>query len=210
MSNKEIIKLKSYQDTVVEHEYISQNSDTLFVLLPGLASTVDSPLMYYSAGLALDLKSDCVAVNYCFHTGGKPYQQEHFWALVDDVKKVIDACLAKNKYQKIVFVGKSLGSIILMVLEAKYRTKYITHLVLLTPIPEYTDKIIEREQFIAFGTADHFIDQSVIDNYQKHQNITMHIVENGDHGLAVGDTVNSIESLKQLMLAIRTYLKEKI
>ncbi len=210
MPNKEIIKLKSYQDTVIEHEYVSQNSDTLFVLLPGLASTVHSPLINYSTMLALDLKSDYVAVNYCFHVGSKPYRQEHFWQLVEDVKQVIDSCLAKKKYQSIVFVGKSLGSIITMVLETEYRTKYKIHLVLLTPIPEYTDKIIEREQFIAFGTADHFINQSVIDNYQKRQNITTHVIKSGDHGLNVDGAIASIDVIKKLMIDIKAYLKNRL
>ncbi len=210
MPNKEIIKLKSYQDTVVEHEYVSQNSDTLFVLLPGLASTVHSPLINYSAMLALDLKSDYVAVNYCFHTGGIPYQQENFWQLVGDVKSVVDHCLAKNNYQNIVFIGKSLGSIITMVLEAEYRTNYKIHLVLLTPIPEYTDKIIEREQFVAFGTADHFINQTVVDNYQKRQNITTHIIKSGDHGLNVDGAIASIDVIKKLMIDLQAYLQSRL
>ncbi len=210
MIQRETISIQSYQDTTTEHEWLRQQSEVLFVLLPGLASTTNSPPLFYSARLAEDLKCDYVAINYSFHAAGMPYREEDAWSLVGDIKKVVDICLSKNDYRQIVFIGKSLGSIATMAIVDDYSANYKTHIVLLTPIPEYTNKIIEREQFIAFGTADHFIDQSVIDNYRKYKNITLHIVENGSHSLAVDNVVDSIEVMKRLIIELRNYLERRL
>ncbi len=204
----ETILIDSYVGCKVpQHLNQQENSKTLAVLLSGQGYSTDGPLLYYSQQLMTELGYDCLKVTYGYQVIGGSYQEEEFWAIAREVKMAIDEALKTKEYQEIIFIGKSLGTVMTTAIIDKYKDDYKVTPILLTPISQYTNQMINVPQFIAYGTTDAYVDETSRQLYRQKENVTCFVVDGGDHGLNVSDTLKSIDYLADLLSALKTYLQ---
>ena len=110
--NEKNFQLKSHWNVFWENKYIEQNSEILAIILPGQNYTNENPLMYYSDKIALEAGLDVLCIDFGFQISHKDFNIEtELDILVMEVEQISKERVNK-KYKKIVFIGKSLGTII--------------------------------------------------------------------------------------------------
>jgi predicted alpha/beta-hydrolase family hydrolase len=200
----------SYWGVNLESEVISNKSDTLAVILPGIGYTVDRPLLDYSKKLALELGYDVLQIEYGFQAARKILDRENEFKYVKEESIKIFKNALKNDYKKIAFISKSIGTIVHTILcnEAKgYEIKSIY----LTPVNETLKVGIKENSLVISGTSDPLINEETIEIIRKINDVNLMEIKNGDHSLNIkGSVLESIEVLNKVIRAEKDYLKSII
>jgi predicted alpha/beta-hydrolase family hydrolase len=89
-------------------------SDQLAVLLPGLGYTLDMPLFYYAENLLQERGWHVLRVEYAYNTRPEfqtlPKLERDRWILADTTA-AWRAGLSQRTYERVVLIGKSLGTL---------------------------------------------------------------------------------------------------
>jgi hypothetical protein len=191
--------------TFIEHD---EPSDSLAIILPGVGYTAQAPLLHYSSDVFLKKECDVLKVNY-------RYPKEVFSALTDeeftsDVQLVIDTATKEHTYSKLIFVAKSIGTIALSHL--LHKTAYQNaHTIWLTPLLKnnhiYTSLLEKTTTGLCIiGDKDPHYDPKKLEEIKSNKNISLSVVEGGNHSLEYEDNVmGSIDILKQIIVKINKY-----
>lgn len=188
----------------LEHSLYKQGSDTLMVLLGGQQYSVDKPLLHYSRNLGLQMGLDVLAVHYGFsHCHGLVKFPDDFETLYEEVEALIEMVL-EPEHEKIVFIGKSLGTVLIKRLHQSFANR--SHkLVYLTPVAPAFDPDNLSEKLIIMGTGDSHYDEKLLNREEESVVIEF---EGADHSLETGDVIADLELLEQVMGAISGYLEK--
>lgn len=199
--------VKSYWKVNLEGKVIKQESDTLTVIIPGIGYTVDRPLLDYSGKLALELGYDLLEIEYGFQIARKNLDAENEFKYIKEESIDIFKSALNDRYKKIVFISKSLGTIVhtLLCNEAKgYGVKNIY----LTPIDKTLKVGIKENSLVISGTKDPMICKESIEDIRKINGVNLIEVKNGDHSLNIrGSVLESIKVLNTVIEAETEYLK---
>lgn len=207
MNEEKIIGLASHWKVNLECRVINQESDTLAVLLPGIGYTLDRPLLDYSKKLALELGYDVLLIEYGFQIARKALDTEKELKYIKKESLDIFKASLDNKYKKIVFISKSIGTIIHTVLCNEVQN-YVTKNIYLTPVNETLKVGIKENSLIISGTDDPLINKETIEVIRKIKGVNIVEVKNGDHSLNIkGNVLGSIEVLNKVIQAEKEYLK---
>ncbi|WP_291574707.1 hypothetical protein [Clostridium sp. UBA4548] len=169
------------------------------VIFPGANYSVDCPLLYY-AGFKFELRGyEKVAINY------KNFlkQDKSFEECVRDIKNSVLAQLQNfglPKYDDIVFISKSLGTVIAGWIEEELCIK--ARHIFLTPIEETLPYIKYGKGIIAVvaGTADKQLDADILREHCKKENIYLKQIYGVGHRLEfLGDMDKNIEILREVV-----------
>lgn len=194
---------------------------SLTVLFPGIGYTCDRPLLYYAKCIAKkNGYEDIIQVQYekvdkAGLQGNHEKMTEVFKKLYESSVKYL-ADVEWEKYDKILFISKSVGTAI----AACYEENLIKDLankgiklppikqVLFTPLEE--TMIFNTSSAIAFiGTSDPWSDYSKVVEAAKHKNIPIHIYDNANHSLETGNVKTDLDYLKDAMEKCKKFIEEK-
>ena len=204
MSGEKIID--SYWGVKLESKIISQKSTVLVVLLPGIGYTLDRPLLDYSKKLALELGYDVLPVEYGFQVKRKILNpKEEFQHVKKESMDIFKLALNDN-YKKIVFISKSIGTIVHTLLANEVKNCEIKN-IYLTPVNQTMKVGIKENSLVISGTSDHLISKETIEEIRKILGVKLIEVKNGDHSLNVeGNVIKSIEVIHKVIEAEKEYL----
>lgn len=204
MSGEKIID--SYWGVKLESKIISQKSTVLVVLLPGIGYTLDRPLLDYSKKLALELGYDVLPVEYGFQVKRKVLNpKEEFPYLKKESMDIFKLALNDN-YKKIVFISKSIGTIVHTLLSNEVKNCEIKN-IYLTPVNQTMKVGIKENSLVISGTSDPLISKETIEEIRKISGVKLIEVKNGDHSLNVeGNVIKSIEVIHKVIEAEKEYL----
>lgn len=175
------------------------NTKKLVVIFPGTNYNKDCPLLYY-AEFKFEAKGyEKVEVGY----GNLVNLDKSLDEFIENAKKfVLDKFknIDLSQYEDIVFVSKSMGTVVAGWLEEKLNIK-VRH-IFLTPLKE-TLQYINREKniiIVAAGTSDKHLDANVLKQHCKKEDIPLKQIEGAGHRLEIqGDVEKSIEILKEIV-----------
>jgi len=203
--NLKNIQLESHWNVFWENKYIEQNNETLVIILPGQNYTNEKPLMYYSYKIALEAGLDILCVDYGFQILHKDFNIEtEFDILVGEVEQIAKECLSAN-YKKIIFIGKSLGTIIKNRLSKIFIDFEQLH-VYLTPVDKTFEHMVNYPCLVITGADDkkiNSLNMSLIDNST---NIELIKIDGGNHRLECLDALKSIEMLNIAMEGLKNFI----
>ncbi|EHJ00409.1 hypothetical protein CDLVIII_3864 [Clostridium sp. DL-VIII] len=203
--NETNIQFKSYWGETLSNKCIKQNSDVLAVILPGEGYTNDKPLMYYSSKISLELGLDVLYVDYGFQILHKNFDiNEELDILVRESEQVLIKCLSEN-YKKIIFIGKSLGTIIQNRLSKELRDYEQVH-VYLTPVNETVKYMVNYPCLVVTGKDDGKINSLNMNALESRKNIKLVQIDEGNHSLECLDVLKSIEMLNTIMRTLKNFL----
>ncbi|WMJ81651.1 alpha/beta hydrolase [Clostridium sp. MB40-C1] len=207
--NKKFIELKSQWGVTLENIYIEQNSDTLVIILPGEGYSNAKPIMYYTQKIASEIGLDVLCIDYGFQISHKGFDiNTEFDIVAKESEQVLKKCLSKN-YKKIIFIGKSLGTIIQNEL-SKELVNYEQVHIYLTPVDKTFENITNHLCLVITGTADNKINSFNMLKIEKMKNIELVKIDGGNHRLECSDTLKSIEMLKETMKILREFITKYI
>jgi len=172
----------------------------LAILFPGVSYNTDQPLFYY-AELKYYLKGyKIIKIDYgdCLQTATS------FDKGIESIKEFVAKQVSDidfSAYQDIVFISKSVGSIIAGWLENELNAEQIRH-IYLTPIEKTLEYISSGKNIsiVIAGTDDKYLASSVLKEHCADENVRLELIEGADHSLEVpGDMSVNIDILKRIV-----------
>ena len=183
------------------------------VFFPGIGYTIDKPLMYYSRVLAWQLGYDEKLLPY----GGFPPKipgdsgrtNNSFEIALKQSEEML-ADVDFSSYDEILFVGKSIGTIVAAKLASESLVKERIRLILYTPLPE-TFAFSFGQAVVFTGTDDPWTgkENSRIPELSAERGIPCHLIPGGNHSLESGDLYEDIRQMGEIMKETERFMKEK-
>lgn len=171
------------------------------VYFPGIGYHCDKPLLYYSRNAACELGYENYKnMAYTYKAGNIRGNEEKMKEAYEALFLQTEAELADfvwSDYDDVLFVSKSIGTIIATSYAEKYGLKRIKH-ILYTPLAQ--TYLFAPNHAIGFiGTADPWSDTAEIIRLSKANRIPMTVYEGCNHSLECKDTLKDLENLKDIM-----------
>ncbi len=181
------------------------------VYFPGIGYHCDKPLLYYSRSIAYKLGyEDSRNVNYTYNAGNirgnDKKMKEAYEALFLQAEAEL-ADIVWSDYDDVLFISKSIGTIIAASYAAKYELKRARH-ILYTPLAQTF--LFAPNNAIAFiGTADPWSNTDEIIQLSNTNNIPLTVYDNCNHSLECNDTLKNLEIIKDVMKRTRDFIENQ-
>ncbi|QQE77253.1 hypothetical protein [Alicyclobacillus sp. SO9] len=171
------------------------SSSKLAVLFPGFAYPLDAPLMRYAASAAYDSGCDVLGVEYGYQANRADLQEEDQSYLVDEIVVALKNNIGQQ-YSNVVFIGKSLGTIIQTEVARNIGFSVENH-VFLTPLRKVIPSIRDAENaLVVVGDNDSLFNSSDISEVANLPNVQLHVLSGANHQLETDNYRESIDLLK--------------
>ena len=172
------------------------------IYFPGIGYHCDKPLLYYSKSIAEKSGYENSAnISYTYNAGNICGNDQKMRAAYEALFIQAEAALADivwTDYDDVLFVSKSIGTIIAASYAEKHGLKNAKH-ILYTPLAQTF--LSAPGNAIAFiGTADSWSSITEIRQLAETNHIPLFVYENCNHSLECGDTFKNIEILRDVML----------
>lgn len=207
------IEKKSMWKCKTNNKLICNNSETLVIALPGLGYTLEKSLLDYSKQLVLDLKLDYLGVEYGFQISREKFNksdENDIRELFLESLDIIFSALELRKYKNIVFIGKSLGTVLQNKLRKEVEKRFEVNIknIYLTPINETLEEELDLNGLVITGTNDSLIS---LDNLEKIklEKIKITEIDGAGHSLCIkGNVIESIRALEIIINNIKEYIEK--
>ena len=188
-------------------------SKKLAVFFPGIGYTVDKPLMYYSRKIAAQAGYEVKLLPYGGFPpkilGDRERMTESFRIALQQAEEMLSGVVWED-YEELLFVGKSIGTIVAAKLAETIaaRTAGGLRLVLYTPLEE-TFLFGVRDAIAFTGTGDPWVGEadSRIGSLCEERGLPCIVVPAANHSLETGELFTDLDNLQMIMTATREYIR---
>lgn len=180
------------------------------VFFPGIGYHCDKPLLYYARKLVQEYGYEqTVMLDYTYDgkniRGNRKKMEQAFESLYAQAEKKLEVT-AFDKYSEIIFISKSVGTVIASAYAEKYKIK--CKQVLYTPLEQTF--LFDHDDAIAFiGTADPWSDVQKVIQMAEKQKVPVSVYGETNHSLETKDTLRNLEILKDVVEKTGKYLFKK-
>lgn len=184
----------------------------LAVFFPGIGYTVDKPLMHYSRALAAAEGYEILLLPYSGFPkkirGDKGRMRESYDIALSQAREMLSGT-DLSSYEKVLFVGKSIGTIAAAQIAAESGVSERIRLVLYTPLEE-TFAFPINDAVVFTGTKDPWVggENSRIAQLAEQAGCPCHLVADGNHSLETGDVLQDIRNMEKIMEETRRFLRQ--
>lgn len=181
-------------------------SKKVAVLFPGIGYTCEKPLLYYAGKLAVAKGYEIVKVEYGNFPSGikgnKEKMEAAFYSGLEQAEEILKE-ICWEEYEEILFLSKSVGTIISSAYSKKYHLNVRN--VLFTPLQQ-TFLFANESGMVFHGTADPWAKTEDILKGCEKLNLPIMLTEKGNHSLETGDVMKDIENLGQVMRKVDEFI----
>lgn len=183
------------------------------VFFPGIGYTVDKPLMYYSRHLASALGYEIRLLPYGGFPdkvkGSRSKMTESFEIALAQSKSMMGD-LNLEAYDEILFIGKSVGTVVAAAIAEQNAKKDRIRLVLYTPLDD-TFSFSFGDAVVFTGSEDPWVgkENSRIPEFCRERDIPCHVYPDANHSLETGDIRMDLEYMKQIMQKTKEFVKDR-
>ncbi len=216
MATTTTLTIQGYRGEPVPNRFLRPEGaiDHLAVLLPGFGYTLDMPLFYYAEDLLLERGWDVLRVEYAYNKHPEfqflREQERERWLLAD-ATAAWRAGLGQRTYERVVLIGKSLGTLAMGHLltttdHASIGAVWLTPLLGEKRLREQIRQYGGPSLFV-IGTADPHFDPVVLEEMQVATIGEAVVVRNADHGMDIpGDPIASVRAVERVVEALSRFL----
>ena len=181
------------------------------VIFPGIGYHKDKPLLYYSSKIAKSYGFDIINVEYNNmpeNVKGNPKLMKKAADIAYEQALLQLKSIDFNNYDTVLFIGKSLGTVVLNKFSSAINVKALQ--ILYTPV-EATFAYNSLNRSITFiGDNDPWSELSAIEKLTENQKIPLHILKKCNHSLECENVRYNIEILADVMLKTDRFIAENI
>lgn len=179
------------------------------VYFPGIGYHCDKPLLYYSRDIAHEQGyQEYRNINYTYHAGkirGNAEKMQEAYEVLFSQAQAQLADMVWDDYEEVLFVSKSVGTIIAASYAKKYGLDRVRH-ILYTPLTQ-TFQFAPKQAVAFIGTADPWSDPEEIVHLAGENHIPIAVYEGCNHSLECEDTMKNIENLRDVMEKTREFCR---
>ena len=181
-------------------------STKIAVLFPGIGYTCDKPLLYYTGKLAVSLGYELLPVPYGHFPpkvkGDKAKMRQCFESALLQSREILKE-VSWADYEDILFVGKSVGTIVAAAYASQMGAK--ARFILFTPLEETFSFALEKA--VSFhGTKDPWADTEKIISLAEQQEIPLYLTEQANHSMETGDVLFDVKHLYDVMKTVEDFI----
>ena len=192
----------------------------LAVFFPGIGYTVDKPLMYYSRRLAEKHGFEICLLPYSGFPkkvkGDKAKMQESYKIALKQAKEMLSD-IDFEDYDDILFVGKSIGTIVAAKIASKSSVQKPIRFIFYTPLEE-TFSFPVQDAIVFTGSADPWVEAGRIPSLCKESGIRRipslckesgilcFVIPDANHSLETADPEQDILTLQKIMFETEQYM----
>ena len=180
--------------------------DAAAVLFPGDQYRREGPLLYYPLQVCLERGCDALALEYG-HQAARTVIGEGGWApLVDETAAAVGRFL-QHRPARVLFVSKSLGTIVAAEVARRLGAKGLIHL-WLTPLPAAVTAMLAGRGAAFAGTADPHLPETDLRALSANPRLVVRRLPGADHSLLVpGDHRASLRILGEVCACCASLLE---
>ena len=173
------------------------------VFFPGIGYRFERPLLKGAMDLARGNGYSIITVDYGGFSGdAKQNLDAAVECAVDQTEKILSP-VDWTRFEKILFVGKSIGTAAAAIYSSRHNL--FCKKILLTPIPQTFS--VEIENAITFyGKADPWISLEQVTEGCKKNSIPLSVYESANHSLISGDEETDMRALRDVMKKISDFI----
>lgn len=181
------------------------------VFFPGIGYTADKPLLYYSRKLAAALGYECIVTAYSGlpekKVGDEDIMQASLAIAFEQAAEMLRGADLSG-CEEILFVGKSIGTVIAARIASESLSGKSVRFVLYTPL-EHTFDYPLGNAVVFTGDADPWVGskESRIPAICAEKNIPCTVIGRGNHSLESGDVSYDISILASVLRATESFIK---
>lgn len=183
----------------------------IVIIFPGIGYTADKPLLYYG----LDTACECGYEEYR-KLSFTPQSKKNIRGNEEAMKEAFDELYHQaeeqltdidwNRYDDILFLSKSIGTIIAGAYASKHGLKNVKH-VLYTPL-KYTYQYQFSKAIAFIGTNDAWGDYREVVVLSEEAGVPIKVYQNANHSLEVpDDVINNINRILDVVEVTNEFLK---
>jgi predicted alpha/beta hydrolase family esterase len=200
------LAISDYHGAPLSNTFMQQKQAArqLGIVLPGMGYTAHMPVLYYPTRLLTNRGADVLCVEYNY------YRKPAF----ADAAAALEAGLAQRAYERIVLVGKSLGTLAMGHLITTDARLAQAPCIWLTPIVRnetLRQQITQAKPHSLFviGTADSHYDPGSLAAAVEATRGQRLVIEGADHSLEIAGSISeSIRAMEQVVQAVTAFLDE--
>lgn len=213
------LAISDYHGAPLSNTFMQQKQAArqLGIVLPGMGYTAHMPVLYYPTRLLTNRGADVLCVEYNYYRKpafGKAASVERDQWLFADAAAALEAGLAQRAYERIVLVGKSLGTLAMGHLITTDARLAQAPCIWLTPIVRNQTlrqqiKQAKPHSLFVIGTADSHYDPESLTAVVEATRGQSLVIEGADHSLEIaGDIPESLRALERIVQAVTAFLDE--
>ena len=185
----------------------------LAVFFPGIGYTVDKPLLYYSRKIAAEQGYEIKLLPYQGFPskimGDRGRMEESFRIALEQTQQMLSE-MDLSQYEKLLFVGKSIGTIVAAKVASEMGTENRTRFVFYTPLEE-TFAFRGGDAVVFTGTDDPWVGRanSRIPECAERKGYRCIRIADANHSLETGIVGKDLENLLMIMEETRRFIEGK-
>ena len=180
----------------------------LAVFFPGIGYTVDKPLMHYSRRLAEKHGFEIRLLPYSGFPkkvkGDESKMQESYKIALKQAKEMLSDINFED-YGDILFVGKSIGTIVAAKIASKSSVQERIRFLFYTPLEE-TFSFPIQDAIVFTGSADPWVEAGRIPAVCRESGIPCSVIPNANHSLETLDPEQDTLTLQKIMSETEQYM----
>ncbi|MEG1002056.1 alpha/beta hydrolase [Clostridium sp.] len=202
--------INSYWGVLLKPTLIKQGSDTLAIVLPGIAYTLDRVTLEYTSELALKFGFDLLKVEYGFQVARKDFNVEkEFDIVAKETLEIVNGAL-KDGYKNVVIIGKSVGTCVQNVLNKNIEGHKITN-VYISPINKTVNMGIERNSLVITGSSDPLLSKENVEKVEAVDGTELINFKGANHALNIEkEPIKSLDIQLKIIEYVETFLKNNL
>ncbi len=184
----------------------------LAVLFPGVAYSCDKPLLHYARRILSEAGYEVILMKYkkSYFEDGRVTEEGTAKAYQKCAKELTDVTM--EEYDDILFVGKSIGTLIAFMLGEDYSRGEHAILgiryVAFTPIKKAFPYMQGQQVLVMAGTNDPVVTVEELKELSNQYKIPLHLYEGGNHSLEVRNhPEQSIAILAKVITLLQEYIR---
>lgn len=202
--NRSYMLLPSFWGREVRHTYISNGSTSLVVIFPGKNYSCELPLLYYASQSAMENNHDVLRLEYGYHSAREELKLEELSVLVEECTQAIHQII--EKYESLIFVSKSLGTIVAGQVAEAIEDKDIRH-IYLTPLDGTVSYIQKSRGMVIYGTKDPVFNNQSIEAIEYLNEMEVHPIKDATHSLEVDTVSHSLTLMSEIVDIYQSFFK---
>ena len=195
------LEIDGYKDQIPNVLFgAEESSEHLGIIFPGVAYSSQMPALYYATEVLLTLGADVLRLDHHYRRSdfqALPEEEKTRW-LDADALAVLKAALTLKPYERLTFVGKSIGTVALarilpeLVSLENAVFVWLTPLLKLAGLKETIARYPHKALFI-IGSNDQSYDAALLEQIRASTNGRVLLLEGADHSLQIrGDVAASV------------------
>lgn len=199
--------IKSHWGVELSPNFVEQGSDTLAIILPGIAYTLDRVTLEYASELALKLGYDVARIEYGFQKSRKGFDVPTEFDIAANETLAQVKSILKPSYKKIIIIAKSIGTCVQNVINKNLKEFDVTN-VCISPINKTVEMGIDKNALIITGSSDPLLSKENIESLTASYGHNLINFKRANHSLNIEkEPVKSLEIQIDVINIIEKFIK---